>query len=199
MEEMLAEHMHAVNLNAVLVSSSRLHMLVARNAEGKLPELRRIEMWEDRHSATLSWIKDLTPSQVVALRNEASEALPHFREYVGRVLTDPQEESDRRARQVVQELRQEAAEVKSELARLKKSKRALFRNVAGTTLGMTISLYGLATGAAGESSALLLGLLGLLHADRVGEHGALGKLRSSPGYVLLKAEELSRHTTHDIE
>jgi hypothetical protein len=56
-----------------------------------------------------------------------------------------------------------------------------------------LAIYGFATGAAVESSALLMGLLALLHSDALKEHEQVQKIQTRPGYVLVKAEEMLRH------
>jgi hypothetical protein len=193
-KEMMIEHMQAINHHAALLSTSRLHMLVVKEAERRRSDMGRIEVWEDNRSALLPWINSLTPSEILKLRDEAKDALPRFRESVGRALLTPRIETERETEEVIHTLRAEAAEVKAELTQLKKSGRGVLRNVVGGTLGLTFSIYGLATGATVASAGLLLGLLKLLHDDSVKEHEQLQKIQTRPGYVLVKAEEMLRHT-----
>jgi hypothetical protein len=193
MNYMMFEHGVAVSHQAALLSTSRLHMRVVREVEKQAPIPKKIEVWEDRHSANVPWISNLSPAQIVQLRDAADTALPRFREMVGRVLIDPTAEPEKRLQDVVDSLRAEAAEIRSEMAELKKSRRSIFRDAVGATLGMGITVYGLAAGAEVPASALLMGLLGLLHSDSMKEHEQLQKLRVRPGYVLVKAEDLLKH------
>lgn len=193
---MMFEHMEAIRNKAALLSTSRLHMLAVKEVEREKSDLGHIEVWEDKRSAFLPWINLLSPTEIMQLREEAADALPRFRESVGRVLIDPGREREDDTEEVIHMLREEAAEVKAELAKLKKSGRSVLRNAVGGTLGFTLAFYGLATGAATESSALLLGLLALLHNDSLKEHEQVQKIQTRPGYVLVKAEEMLRHA-HD--
>lgn len=192
-QEMMLEQMAAATMHAAMFSSSRLHLLATRNIEKRLPNLEDIEVWEDLRSAQLPWIRNLNPQEIVNLREEAAVALPLFREVVASALIEPNIDSDERAQEIVHMLRAEAAEVSGELDSLKKPQTHVIRNIVGASLGMTISVYGLATGAATESAALLLGLLALLHGDSKEDHKKQQALTSRPGYVLVKAKEFLTH------
>ncbi len=112
---MMAEHMQAIRHQAALISTSRLHMLTVREAERNRPDFGRIEVWEDSRSAVLPWVNALTPTDIVRLRDEAADALPRFRESVGRVLVSGRGSEADDAENAVHALRAEAAEVKAEL------------------------------------------------------------------------------------
>jgi hypothetical protein len=194
MDMMMAEHMQAISYQAALLSTSRLHLHAVRSAEKRQTSLGQIDVWEDQRSAVLPWINELRPQEILRLRDEAGHALPRFRESVGKLLIGQNSATKNdSAEEFVHQLRAEAADVRAELDQLRASHRGVLRNAVGGSVGLTLSLYALATGAAVESSALLMGLLALLHNDSLKEHEQLHKIQSRPGYVLVKAEEFARH------
>lgn len=183
----------AAKLNAPLFSASRLDMLALRALDCSAIPLAHVEGWERSRSIELPWVSELSPQQVVRLRQEASQALPRFREEFARVLARPAT-GDHAAAVPIDELRAGAARVAAELGGLKLQQEALFRNVSGL-LGITVAIYGVASGTipAGAAMGGLVSLLFLLHGPAREDAREESRLRSSPAYVLVRAQELLRH------
>lgn len=185
----------ASRVGATLFSSSRFDLLCIRSLEATVPRLSKIEAWEANRSAQLPWIQNLSARDVVRLREEAITALPRFRETILRILRTTEHSYE--AAKAVAELRSEAAELTAELHALKITDEKRFRNVAGA-LGITISVYGFASGFVSPSVALgsLISLLALLHSSSRKDEQEMEKLKSRPSYVLLKAKEITTHSKH---
>jgi hypothetical protein len=186
----------ASKLKSVLFSSSRLDLLAVRELERTRPDFSDIEAWEAARATELPWIKDLSVPQVLQLREEASIALPRFRQAMSASLSGPHEKIGERSDAVIHELREQAAEVAAELKALSLPSERRFRNVAGV-LGLTISVYGFGAAIIPAPVALgtLVSLLGLLHGSARKDEQEANKVMSRPGYVLVKAKELLSH--HD--
>ena len=177
--------------HSVTFSNSRVAILAARNFDGPAMAYRDAEVWEATRSANLPWLGSLTPEQILRLREEAGNALPRFRARMAKALTSPE---PRDAQTVVQELKEEAEELRAELSAAHVTNDTTFRNVAGV-LGLTASVYGFASEAVGMFPAVtgLMTLFGLLHTSHSKETGEMHRLQARPAYVLLKAEELNSH------
>lgn len=175
----------AHRLQSTLFSASRLDLLAIKTIEEAAPRLADIEMWEEERSIELPWVKDLSPGQVLQLREEAADALPSFRTLMNQLFAGAIQPSV-----AIPQLRSEAAELAAHLKAMDLPGEKKFRNLVGT-LGLTISVYGFATGFLPPAAALgtLLSMLGLLHQSAHKENEELEKLKSRPAYVLLKAQE----------
>ncbi|MBB6336452.1 hypothetical protein FHR59_000662 [Xanthomonas arboricola] len=142
-------------------------------------------------TAELPWIASLTIEQTLSLRDAASVALPQLREFMARRLSGINDlpGSDNQWREIVAELREQAAEVRSELSAATRRSPSLRRNSAGI-LGLAVSAACLL--ADGPVSALggLLGTLGLVHSNEEKHNHAL---RAKPGYVLVSAKDILDH------
>jgi len=189
--EVFLDLLAAQNLHSVVLSGSRTDLLCLKAIERQAPDLAQIEAWEDRREVKVPYLSELTSSEVVTLRDEAASALPRFRERFARVIATGKQESIDKS---LADLRSEAAEVGAELAALAPKVRR--RDRTGIALVATgVALYGVAALGvpAASGAAQLLTTLGLIHglsrADRTEE----AKLKSRPGYVLLKARELLAH------
>lgn len=182
--------------DAITLSDSRVAFIAARHFDGGVPSTREIEIWEAKRSANLPWVTHLSAEDIVALRDAASNALPRFRLRMARAMTSA---TSADAGKIVNDLREEAAEVEAELRALDKRGERRFRTLSGL-LGMTISVYGFAGEFLGAGAALtgLASLLGLLHAADHKERQDAGKLTSRPGYVLVKAKELAQHASQRL-
>lgn len=194
LRSVLADLSSASKIDAALFSSSRLDLLSLNAIEGVAPALNNVEHWEEERSVELPALRELTPAQVLQLRQEAELALPRLREKMLRALgTD----TTANVPDTLAELRVDAAEVEAELKSIKPSRGAAFRNVAGM-LGITMSVYGFVNGFALPAVALgsLGSLLGLLHASARKDEQDVAKAKSRPGYALLRAREI-QHKRHD--
>ncbi len=174
---------------AVTFSNSRISVLAARQFDS--PPTTNIEVWEASRSTTLPWVSNLSPHQVLELREQAHRALPRFRKRMARALTT---ETPVDAGEIVRDLREEAMEVQAELDALDVRGEHRFRNLSGL-LGMTVAVYGFAGEflAPGTAVTGLATLLGLLHSAGHKERQEVARITSRPGYVLVKAKELAEH------
>jgi hypothetical protein len=178
-----------------LFSNSRIGlsgMLIQENRIGSSSDVRILE---GHRAAQLPWVSGLTVEQTLQLREEASVALPRLREFLARHLAARPVNTaiPTKAEEYVQELREQAAEVKAELQIATRRSGSLAKNTLGI-LGLGIAALGFATEA--ESSLLLTELLttlGLIHGigSDSGDHAAA--LTAKPGYVLVAAEEILAH------
>jgi hypothetical protein len=186
----------AERMTSPLFSASKLDVMALRMIDEAPVGVREITSWERSRSVNLPWIGELSVEQVAQLRIEAADALPRFRESFLRALMQPPD-NDRAAIEAIQRLRAEAEEVASELKALNVTRGSSFRTTAGL-LGVTASVYGFGSGFVPPAGAIggLLSLLGLLHGSARKDEQDEAKLRSKPGYVLLKARELLDHDAH---
>lgn len=183
----------ASQLNATLLSASRVSMLAMRKLDDFPYAPADRELWESSRSLELPWVTNLSVAQVVELRELAAEALPKLREQLGGVLRGDETSSESVAKRI-QHLREEAADVRAELVSLRRRHETTFRNVAGI-LGVTIALYGFSGGFVPPSAALasLMTLFGLLHASEHKQFADVQRVKSKPGYVLVQAKRLLSH------
>ena len=184
----------AGRVKAILASGSRLGVLAVRLMEERLPALDSVESWEALRSVDLPWVENLSPLDVLALREEAADALPRLRALVGQKIARVGEDTDEKVVELVNELRSEAAEVEAELRSLRFTKQRGFRTLTGT-LGLTIAVYGISAGFITPAVGLgtLLSLLGLIHGSERQDERDRENLIARPGYLLLKARELLEH------
>jgi hypothetical protein len=185
----------AAKSRSTLVSGSQLGLLTLRRIEGNAPRLDSATGWESLRSVGIPWLDRLRVEEVVRLREEAANALPRLRASLQNKLAGQlQSGSDDSIQELVGALREDAAEVESELRALKLSKERGFRSLSGG-LGLTIAVYGVAAGFVAPAVGLgtLLSLLGVLHAAGRGDEKEHERLTSRPGYVLLKAREIVSH------
>jgi len=191
---LLRDMRSAERIQATLASGSRIGLLAISQIEQRGPTVGDIGHWEAMRSVDLPWIRNLSPNDVLRLREEAGSALPRLRCLLESKLATVGPDTDERVQAIVGELRAEASEVQAELAALKIARERGFRAISGG-LGLTIAIYGLAAGFVMPAVGLgsLLSLLGLIHAAERNDERQLDQLTSRPGYVLLKAQELATH------
>lgn len=181
------------NVSGMLMSTSRNELYALKAFDDKAPALNEQAVWEEARSIQLPWVNTLTPTQIIQLKESAEKALPAFRESFVRHIAMPGSTIQSTAEKIL-ELREQAAEVERELAALNTSGEAAFRNIAGA-LGLTISVYGFASGFAAPAVALggLISLLGLIHGSDRHDQQKESMLQSQPAYLLVKAKEFSEH------
>lgn len=186
----------ASEFKGTLISSSRISALLLRKLEGNAPNSSLLDSWELARSVDLPWVRELSVQGIVRLREEAADALPRLRETLGTAMQGDGISGNDVANRVHQ-LREEAAEVKSELKALRSRHESSFRNAAGL-LGLTVSVYGFGADILPAAASLgsLMTLLGLLHNSEQKDFAEVQRIRSKPGYVLVKAQELLDHA-HD--
>lgn len=178
-------------LGSLMLSGSRSETLVISVLDDSGPKLSQLENWEKLRTVHLPWIADLTPDEVLILREEASTALPRLRELLRTQLLETGDQNNSVSK-VIGELRAQALEVESELGALKLPKERNYR--AGMLgLAMAFVIYGIASQSpplAGTSIAALLATLGHLRSTEREHDKEQTKLVSAPAYALLKAKEI---------
>lgn len=173
-----------------LFSTARQPLQALRAFDQAAPALRKVAAWESSRSIELPWVEALSARQVMQLREEASEALPVFRETFVHQVAMANGDIPAIAEKI-ELLREEASAVSRELYAATKRDR-LFRGTYGI-LGMATAIYAAATGEATAGTLGLLSVLGLLHRTDEGPHAKASAATSSPGYVLVKARQLAKH------
>jgi hypothetical protein len=93
---------------------------------------------------------------------------------------------------VIAELREQAAEVRSELDAKRKSAGRFWKTTYGI-LGLGLSAYGVATDQVVAQISGLLNLIGLQMTHKAGHESEVATLKRRPGYVLVKAQEILAH------
>ncbi len=175
-------------------TNSRLGLAGLLHQDGRLPSARSLVLLDRQRQFEIPWVSDLSPEQIVELREEASLALPAFRERLAKALvcTDANGRSDL-STFVIQELREQAADVRAELV-TKQAKAARYWKTTYGLLGLALSAYGVATDQVLAGVGGLLPVLHLLINHRTGHEAEMLKLTTRPGYVLVKAQDLLAHS-----
>ncbi len=186
----------AAGLNSTILSNSRVGLKTLKKLEGINQEIYNPIDWEKSRTAVLPWIKNLSPTQVVELRDSASNAIPQFREFMLKNLTlnsDPTAiDNEKKCAEFMLELRAQASEVKSELDAININSEKKFHNVAGT-LGLSIGIYSAAASNPVMGLTALIATLGLIHTNLKKDNADVDKLKAKPGYMLIKAQEILEH------
>jgi hypothetical protein len=163
----------AATIGGTVLSGSRMSLLALKKLDsgGKHSESE----WEAASTVDLPWVRELSIQQVLALRDAAPDALRRLR--ISFATSASGVASERLA-----QLRDESEEIRAELSALQRRRQTTFRNVSGV-LGLTIAVYGFATGFVPPAPALasLMTLLGLLHASEHAERADADRLRIKPG------------------
>ena len=176
-----------------IFTNSRVGLSGLLNGEGRLPDRKTLLLFNEDRAFEMPWVSQLSPEQILQLREEASLALPVFRERLARALvpTGP-EVSIQSSQELISELRAQAAEVRAELS-VKRTKSARYWKTTYGVLGLALSAYGVATDQIVPGVAGLLPILQLLISHKTGHEADIAKLTTRPGYVLVKAQDLLEH------
>lgn len=174
-------------LNSIVVSNSRLSMMSLRTVETREVTFSEIDVWEADNSAHLPWIRELSVEQVMRLRDLAQKALPRYRELVSRASG-----GHGKQRELVTELRSQVAEVEAELSGVSRKNDKIFQgSCALMTLGLAV--YGIGGAEPIAAVSTLVSMLALAHPVFASNLRHAEKIRSKPGYVLVKAKEILAH------
>jgi hypothetical protein len=174
-----------------IVSNSRLGMAGLLQQDGRLGSKRSLMILEREREVGVPWISELSPKQVVQLREEASTALPAFRSQLTKIFSFENQGSTTPAA-AIDMLRDQAIEVRAELeAKQKHSSR--YWKVTYGLLGLGLSVYGLASENSAASISGILPLIQLLISHQTGYETDIAKLTTRPGYVLMKAQDILSH------
>ncbi len=181
----------ARGLGSLMLAGSRAETLVISTLDRKAPSFAQLEDWERLRTVHLPWVANLTPQEVLALRGEASTALPRLRELLRTQLATPSDDSTPLV-ETISELRAQALEVQSELDALHLPRERNYR--AGMVgLAMAFVVYGIASQSpplVGTSIAALLATFAHLRSAEREHDAEVTKLVSTPAYALLKAKEI---------
>jgi hypothetical protein len=160
----------------VVFSNSRVALAGMLHCEGRLPQRSaELRVLEDNRSLDLPWVSELNPSQVLQLREEASQAIPLLREMLARATTfSAGDESSSAAANLIADLRSQAEEVRAELS-VKRSKAAKYWRTAYGLLGLGISAYGVASDQPLAGLGGLLPILQLLIEHRTGHESEMNR------------------------
>jgi hypothetical protein len=176
-----------------IVSNSRLGLAGLLEQEGRLLSKRSMLLLEREREINVPWVSELTPEQVVQLREEAATALPAFRSQLTKIFnSDSSVEAKKSALISIEALRDQAAEVRAELT-AKKRYSSRYWKVTYGILGLGLSAYGIASENIAAGVGGLLPLIQLLINHQTGYETELAKLTTRPGYVLLKAQDILSH------
>ncbi|RJR44174.1 MAG: hypothetical protein C4576_13395 [Desulfobacteraceae bacterium] len=191
-QRLLFEVTSCQKTHSTLVSASRQESLVLTEIQKRRPPLNHVDDWEQLRSVNLPLIGELTPNEILILRNESRNALPRLRKLLSEKLNVPQKRREDQIRSVISELQAQAEEVEVELAGLSPAKERKYRFGMGA-LGISFVLYGFSLGSAGvaaTSIASLLALLAHLRSHERTDEKEVTKVSAMPGFVLFKAREI---------
>lgn len=173
-------------------SNSRVGLAGLVHREGRFTGLKQFQALDDSRNFELPWIGELTPAQVVELRAEASKAMPQFREVMASRLVYDEDGPSGGSADVVAELREQAAEVRAELEIINRQAKRFWKKPF-TLLSLSAAALGVATDQTIGAAGGLLALWQFLGEHDEGNEKDAEKLKSRPGYVLLKAKDLLAH------
>jgi hypothetical protein len=176
-----------------LTGATRVETDFLRNIESGLPFGKDPVDRAVVRPLTLPWVRDLSVAQVVQLKEEAQHALPAFRALFATRLSDPAA-SDAELREVARELEREALDVQAELGSWDRARGGRFHIGLGSH-GLAFMLYGLtvAKDVAATAIGTYITALAAVHPERHKERVERERLKTRPGYVLLRAKELLGH------
>jgi hypothetical protein len=191
----LASISRARRVRGTVAAGDALEVQCLRTLYGERPGRPTIERIGGTQGADLPWISDLTPAEVISLRDAAATALPRFREFVLSTIENATSHED--IEKKLGELRANATEVEAELQAIRKGK-LVRAGVVGTSIGLSICLFAVATAPAVAVAALAAALAALAgtHQHVVKDVVDEAKLCSLPSYVLVKARDLLKHGDH---
>lgn len=177
-----------------IFSNSRVGLAGLLQQEGKFSTKKQLKLFDSERSIEVPWVSELNAVQILELRQEASRSLPLFREQMAKVLAASEDIKSHptASAEFVQELREQAAEVRAELAVTQKSS-ARFWKSSYSLLGLGLSAYGVATDQVLPGVAGLLPLINLLINHKSGHEKDINKLTCRPSYVLVKAQDILGH------
>ncbi|WP_143062650.1 hypothetical protein [Variovorax sp. OV084] len=174
-------------------SNSRIGLFGLLRQEGRVVVGHQLRLLDNARDLQLPWVSDLNAHQILQLREEASKALPRFRELIASALNvNPQKTSVSSPSEVVTELREQATELRSELELVERHALRYWKS-GYALLGLGLSAYGVATDQVMPAVAGLLPVLQLLMNHKAGHEKDADALTRRPGYVLVKAQDLLAH------
>ena len=175
-------------------SNSRLGLAGLLQQEGRLKDASTLHLLDNERGINVPWVSKLDAQQIVELRQEASLALPKFREKMYQVMSahDLDENNEGSPQELIFELREQAEDVRAELKSTQKNSAKYWKATYGV-LGLGLSAYGVATDQVIAGVGGLLPMLQLLIEHKKGHESNRDSVISKPGFVLLKAEDILSH------
>lgn len=181
-----------------IVSNSRVALAGLMQKDGRLVERGALLQMERDREISVPWVSSLTPAQVIQLRQEASKALPSFRNAMASALAYSGDSNSTAAktRELIASLRSQADEVREELE-VKQKQSTRYWKTTYALLGLGLSAYGVASDQAATGIAGMLPLIQLLIDHKSGEEERIERLKHRPSYLLVKAQKLLEHADAD--
>lgn len=173
-----------------IFSNSGIGLAGLAYKEGTVRSRSELRLLDERRSINVPWVSDLSPIQIIELRQEAAAALPMFRELMAKQLSMPTTEAT--SKSVVEDLRQQSVEVRNELASIQRHSSRFWKSTY-MLLGFGVSAYGVATAQVLPAAGGLLPLIQLIMNHKSGTEREMEKVKFRPGYVLVKAQEILAH------
>jgi hypothetical protein len=174
-----------------IVSNSRIGLASLLQCDGRLINQSSLKLLDSERQFTVPWVNSLSPSQILELREEASQALPLFREKILKIMTTANE-SGKSATEQMFELREQAEQVRNELINAQKNSARYWKITYGL-LGLGLSAYGVATDQVIPGVGGLLPILHLLINHKTNHDEKVDGYLNKPGYVLMKAQDILAH------
>jgi hypothetical protein len=174
-----------------VVSNSKIGLAGLLQKEGRFINRHSLELLDSERTFSIPWVSSLNPAQILELREEASGALPLFREKLFQIMS-ASELSGKSPKEHILELREQAEQVRAELTRTQKYS-AKYWKVTYGLLGLGISAYGVGTDQVLPGVGGLLPILQLLIAHKAGHDSKKDSQLHKPAYVLLKAQDILAH------
>ena len=177
-----------------IFSNSRLGLSGLLYQEGRLNNRRELLLLDKEREFSVPWVSELNAQQIVQLREEAALALPAFRLSLAKAMSfsDRTLESSNKTGTIIEELQDQAQQVRSELE-LKRTSSARYWKTTYVLLGLGLSAYGVASDQISAAIGGLLPVINLLINHKSGHESELAKLTTRPGYVLVKARDILEH------
>lgn len=188
---------YAARSGGAVASNSRLGLAGIYEAEGTTLDAPALRLLDKERKVVVPWVSKLHAGQILELRSDAETALGPFREKILKAMAAPDDglDSSSGVASIVQELREQAEEVRAELAARSKTAAGRWKKTYGV-LALGLSVYGGWNEQILPAGMGVLGMLQLLIGHKTGHEQDVEKLRSKPGYVLVKAQNILSHA-HD--
>lgn len=182
-------------IGGAVVSNSRVGIAGLLQQDGRLADMNTLLLLDRKREFSIPWVNQLNAQQIVQLREEASSALPLFREKLARAMTIQNQDdiSSTAPSKLITELREQALEVRAELEVTRKHSARYWKTTFGI-LGLGLSAYGIATDQILAGVGGLLPIINLLISHKTGYEKEISKLTLKPGYLLVKAQDLLSHS-----
>jgi hypothetical protein len=181
-----------------VVSNSRVGLAGLLQQDGRLVDMNTLLLMDKERAFSVPWVSELNAAQIVQLRQEASSALPQFREALSRAMSvfDSAAIASTNSTNLIADLREQASEVRSELEAKRVHSARYWKTTYGI-LGLGLSAYGVATDQVIPGVGGLLPIIHLLINHKSGHESEVSKLTRKPGFVLVKAQDILAHS-HEL-